>query len=156
MKYTLIVKNRIPLSQNARSRRAVGGLFTLFEEYKRFLQGEFDLKYSKPLEELLYGKIFYIHKSGDTRFLVRDADNISKPLWDALNKKAFDDDKQIRLRIASKLESNVNDFQEINFENMDDKDFDELCLFLDATNADQQFIYIEIGKFEHNMVKLGE
>jgi hypothetical protein len=123
------------------------------------MQGEFSVQnptFATRETKNLYGKIIYIHKRGDKHFLVRDADNISKPMWDALNKHVYADDRQIRHRAASKIETTVSDIHEINFEDMSDRAFDSLCDFLDASNKDDQFLYVEIGDFKYNLVKLGE
>ena len=46
-----------------------------------------------------YGLVYFLHKV-DAPI---DADNMSKPVWDALDGLAYDDDATVRLRIAGKI-----------------------------------------------------
>jgi hypothetical protein len=156
--YTLCIPNRIPLSQNRRSLPSIVPGQTEMDGYRTFLQAEFNRKYPGHVIELnlLYGKVFWIHRTGDAYFILRDADNFSKPLWDALEECVYDNDRQIRFRQAAKLQHGADSLT-VNVEHMDDTDYEELLNFhLDATNTNQNWLYIEIGDFKHTQVKFGE
>ena len=47
-------------------------------------------------EKELYAAIYYFYRED----VGLDADNISKPAWDALNAVGYSDDKQIKIRTA--------------------------------------------------------
>lgn len=83
-----------PVSQNNR-----GGKITA---YRRGLKRKLDAIYGRAGNSLLtntilYGIVYYFRKD-EVGF---DADNISKPLWDALESVCYSNDKQIRLRLAA-------------------------------------------------------
>ena len=84
-KLSFIADNVTPISQNNRST-------ALLTRLRNELTAAHNIKYPAnmlprvPLinEEYLQAKVFYIHKVPD----YKDADNISKPLWDSLNNHA--------------------------------------------------------------------
>lgn len=66
-----------------------------YQEYLREAYNEYCD--SDAFEEFpLYGKVYYFHRE-NTRL---DADNLSKPVWDALEGLAYEDDSVIKLRHA--------------------------------------------------------
>ena len=90
--FSFIAENVTPLSQNNRSSALIARL-------QNDLTIAHNLKYSaNPMPKAprisgsLQAKVFYIHRVPD----YKDADNISKPLWDSLNNHAYYDDKQIK------------------------------------------------------------
>lgn len=83
-----------PVSQNNRGGKIPG--------YRRGLKRKLDAVYGRgghsfPPGTIVYGIVYYFRKE-EVGF---DADNISKPLWDALESICYDNDKQIRLRLAA-------------------------------------------------------
>jgi Holliday junction resolvase RusA-like endonuclease len=130
------------------------------ERYRDFIRIIFDASYptASILSDIrLYGKVFWIHKTGDDFFHRRDADNFSKPLWDTMNKHVYDDDEQIQFRQAAKLQYGDHNSLTINIVDMDDDDYTKLLEFhLDPGNTESSWLYIEIGEFKHSQVKFGE
>lgn len=96
----------------------------------------------------LTAKIFYIHRVADKK----DADNISKPMWDALNKRAYLDDRQVKYLETLKIHLSTSDLHELDVSMMDDDDFDELVDFI-GNPAKERFIYIEISELECKNVR---
>ena len=108
-----------------------------------FLQtvtGSFGNMYPKheKLSGDLYGAIYYFYKDDKDH----DADNISKPVWDCLNAVMYDDDRQIRLRIAGVFDLKRNDIQQLNLSKIPDPVF-SLCI--DALDNHDHFFYVECG-----------
>jgi Holliday junction resolvase RusA-like endonuclease len=82
---------------------------------------------ANQLEGNLYGIVYYFHRI-PTQI---DADNISKPIWDALNTIAYSDDKNIKLRIAGVFDLNSVPIEEIDTSQMSDS---VIVDFLKMTN----------------------
>ena len=154
--YSFIVKNVNPLSQNNRPTR-------LLQQYRTQLIGPFQQKYRIPPPAIrhgyirkpiaLHGKAIYIHKAKDSK----DADNISKPLWDALNMYLYDDDNQIIHRQVVKAylgDPDIYNLHEFDLTHVGSTEFTELVYFiLDSTNTDDRLIYIDISDYESKNVK---
>lgn len=87
----------------------------------------------------LYGAIYYFYKDDKDH----DADNISKPVWDCLNSIVYDDDRQIRLRVAGVFDLNRNDIQQLNLSRIPDPIFNH---FIDALDKHDHFFYVECGQ----------
>jgi len=152
--FSFFSKNIRPLSQNSRTSTLVTNLGNaLIAQYNTY-----PLKVSKfslprtPTNWLtgdLSVKLFYIHKSLD-RY---DADNISKPLWDALNKKVYKDDFQNKYLETLKIDTRTIGSCEFDITNMDLEDLDILQDFLfNSGNIDDKLLYIEVSDF--NMKKI--
>jgi Holliday junction resolvase RusA-like endonuclease len=150
--YSFIVKNVNPVSQNNRSKKMVW--------YRNLLKTHFNIKYPNltfPLPNglmiknptILHGKVFYIHKVYDPK----DADNISKPLWDALQYQLFEDDNQILHRQALKVKENQPNILALNVTEMADMDYYHLIEFLiDSNNSDDRLMYIELSDYKSENV----
>ncbi len=68
--------------------------------YKEQLQEAYQQYYPGDVEQFkarLYGFVYYFFKRKPA---VDDADNISKPVWDALQRLIYKNDKQIKIRYA--------------------------------------------------------
>jgi Holliday junction resolvase RusA-like endonuclease len=150
-KFSFIADNVTPLSQNNRST-------ALLDRLRNDLTIAHNLKYTtkqlpkNPLinDEYLQAKVFYIHRVPD----FKDADNISKPLWDSLNKHAYIDDKQIKYIETLKVDINRTDLIEFNTENMDDQDYSKLLAFvLDTNNTLERILYINISDYESKNIR---
>jgi hypothetical protein len=150
-KFSFIAENVTPLSQNNRSS-------ILLTRLRNVLTTAHNVKYpSNPLpkvplinDEYLQAKVFYIHKVPD----YKDADNISKPLWDSLNNHAYVDDKQIKYIETLKINLNTRDLVELNTENMDNHDFEKLVDFVfDITGTKERILYINVSDYESKNVR---
>lgn len=150
-KFSFIAENVTPLSQNNRSTAQLDRL-------RNDLTAAHNLKYpfdrlpKNPLinDEYLQAKVFYIHRVPD----YKDADNISKPLWDCLNKHAYEDDKQIKYIETLKVDLDRDDLIEFNTENMDNIDYAKLLYFIiDDTNTLDRILYINVSDYESKNVR---
>src|SRR5258708_4085352 len=86
------------------------------QAFQKAITESLQLIYS-PYEKLtgdLYGTIYYFFKV-DTR---NDADNLSKPVWDCLKDILYDDDNQIKFRIAGVVDLNKHDLTQFDFSNI--------------------------------------
>lgn len=90
----------------------------------------------------LYGEIIYLYKEEKNL----DADNISKPIWDALKGVAFHDDNQIKIRSVVSL--NMNQFQiyEVDMDGIIDADL--IYDILNSINGNDHTLYIHAGEIE--------
>ncbi|MBN1874327.1 MAG: hypothetical protein JXA33_08850 [Anaerolineae bacterium] len=79
-----------PLSVNADSKRKAKYVQRLVNAFRQY-HGT-----SAPVNGDLYGLVYYFQRVGTGL----DADNLSKPVWDALRSVAYFDDKQIKFRIS--------------------------------------------------------
>ncbi|WP_020603382.1 RusA family crossover junction endodeoxyribonuclease [Spirosoma spitsbergense] len=102
-----------------------------------------------PVETDLYGLVHHFFR----RDIGIDADNLSKPVWDALRGLLFADDKQVKLRIAGSFNLSTNDFTTIDFSGLSGSMITSL---LDALQeeTDEHILYVECGKFTTDMIKL--
>lgn len=140
--FQLFVKTK-PVSQNNRRRKIPDYQFRL----NTALQG----KYGIPLipfgvDQSLYG-IVYLFANYPTRM---DSDNLSKPLWDALQGILYQDDVNIRLRVAGIITRDEYDNYPI------DPDWDAQFI-LEIENffgsEDKEMIFIQIDDIDVNYYK---
>ncbi|MEK7395728.1 MAG: RusA family crossover junction endodeoxyribonuclease, partial [Candidatus Poribacteria bacterium] len=103
------------------------------------------------LEGNLYGVVYYFHRV-PTQI---DADNISKPIWDALNEIAFQDDRNIVLRIAGVFNLNLEQIDVIDLSQMPDLVLDDFSEMINENGGKQRIIYVEIGKLNYNLFRFG-
>lgn len=95
-------------------------------------------------------KAFYIHRVPD----YKDADNISKPLWDSLNDHAYLDDEQIKYLETLKIKFDTPDIMQLDVTSMDEYDLERLFQFLDNnTGNEERFLYVEINDYMSNKVR---
>lgn len=150
-KFSFIAENVTPLSQNNRSTAQLRRL-------RNDLTNAHNLKYPHdtlpkfPLinDEYLQAKVFYIHRVPD----FKDADNISKPLWDCLNKHAYEDDKQIKYIETLKVDVKRSDLVEFNTENMDNDDYEKLVDFvLNPGSKKERILYVNVSDYESKNVR---
>ncbi|MCH7396729.1 RusA family crossover junction endodeoxyribonuclease [Belliella sp. DSM 107340] len=141
-----------PLSQNDRPKAKLKIL-------RSELVGAYNKKYplnKMPLNILLNtpleAKVFYIHKIRD-RF---DADNISKPLWDALQGQAYNNDYIIKYLETLKIHFNSTpDRLEFDVSNMDDQDLEDLINFIyDHPQPKDRLLYIALSEYKSKNVRL--
>ncbi|GAB4045083.1 RusA family crossover junction endodeoxyribonuclease [Spirosoma litoris] len=136
--YSFIV-NAQPKSYNSRKP----------QNYQRLIVSAFKENYPAhaPLEIELYGLIYHFFR----RDIGIDADNLSKPIWDSLKGVVFDDDKQIKMRIAGSFDLTANDFTVIDFSGLPGKD---IGLLLEAIETEEHVLYVECGSFTMDMIRL--
>lgn len=94
----------------------------------------------------LYGIAYYFHSINYDI----DADNISKPIWDSLTGFLYQDDSQVKLRIAGSIDLNQNDFNLLDISGVPGNIVVEL---IDAINNEQHIVFIECGSLEMDMYK---
>lgn len=73
-----------------------------------------------------------------------DADNISKPVWDSLRSLVYDDDRQIKLRIAAVFDLSSTNINEIDMTNMP---ADVLIDLLESIEKEDHTLYIAEHRF---------
>jgi hypothetical protein len=153
--FSFFAKNIRPLSQNNRTKTLVDNLGNdLIREYNTYPSkaSYFSLPRNRTnwLTCDLSVKVFYIHKSLD-RF---DADNISKPLWDSLNEKVYQDDYQNKYLETLKVDRKTVGSCEFDITNMDLEDLAVLedFLFNSASTIDK-LLYIEVSDFDMKKIR---
>lgn len=137
--YCFLLK-RQPKSYNSKS-----GM----DKYKSAVVAAFKLAHEvdTPCKDELYGVVYHFFKK-DVR---ADADNISKPIWDSLTDFLFEDDRQVRLRIAGSYDLSRNDISILDFTGVPPNTVVELY---DAFDKEEHFVYIECGKLDYSLFKL--
>jgi Holliday junction resolvase RusA-like endonuclease len=152
---SFIAKNVNPLSQNNRSLALIARLSAdlVTAHNQKYLLPNMQLPRTQGnyiLEELAV-KAFYIHKVKDKK----DADNISKPLWDSLNKCVYKDDNQIKYLETLKIKMDMHpDIIHLDLTNIDSTDFVDLVDFvLNPNNPLDRMLYISISDYESKNVR---
>ena len=116
------LRKSTPVSYNsADSKKRERYKGTIVEAFSRNYNGKVP-KFRKGIE--LYGQVYFFTSDGTDL----DADNISKPVWDALIGTIYEDDKQIVQRTA------------------------ELLQILTGNNV--KCIYVECGYFKETMIEI--
>lgn len=100
-----------------------------------------------PLTEELYGLIYHFFRSS----IGIDADNLSKPVWDSLRGVLFDDDKQVKLRIAGSFDLTANDLTVLDFSGLPGLTITSL---LEAIETEEHVLYVECGRFTTDIIRL--
>ncbi len=120
-------------------------------KYKEDVQRAFTDQYRKltKLTDDLYGIVYCFykiyHEGTDA-----DADNISKPIWDCLTGLIYDDDKQIKLRLAGCYDLSKNQFADLNVTSLAPELLTDL---LEALDEEACVIYIECGNFNSSLIR---
>ena len=121
-------------------------------KYKNEIKEAFSKYYPEVTEKLnysLYGLVYYFHK----RPTDIDADNLSKPIWDALESILYDNDKIIKIRKAGVYQINkTGESFDIDITNMPSNVSQEFLEYLDTK---EHILYIEIGKVCNEMYEIG-
>jgi hypothetical protein len=120
------------------------------EKYKRGIIDSFEHYYPENklwYDEEIYGISYYFYKKKTSL----DADNLSKPIWDALNSILYQDDKIIKLRY-----SGVYDLSKpvmgLDFTKMPQRVYLD---FLEYIEKYEHIIYIELGKLQDDLYVMG-
>jgi hypothetical protein len=100
------------------------------------------------LDDLPYGVVylFSLHDRG------YDADNISKPLWDALRGVAYRDASAVRLRVAGVLDMRTMDLASLDLTTIPERTTKGL---LDLLGKEAHVLYVEIGPLRPALYRFG-
>lgn len=130
-----------PRSVNAKQKVAYySGLITAYRKY----HGSESL-----VSGTLYGVVYYFHRVKTEL----DADNLSKPIWDALHRVAFDDDKQIRHRTSGIFDLNAEAIEVLDLSGFPDYLIEDFLKLIDENS--NHILYIEFGTFDYDRFKFG-
>ncbi len=92
-------------------------------------------------EKELYAAIYYFYRED----VGLDADNISKPAWDALNTVGYKDDKMIKIRTAVAIDLSKYDIVDFDQDNMLS---DVLTDLVQSIADNNHTLYIEVGEID--------
>ena len=105
-----------------------------------------------PLETLqsgeLYGVVYYFHR-GPNQI---DADNLSKPVFDALKNELYADDKFVKVVRSGIFDLRVNGIEPLTLTKVPDNVFLD---FLNALDRSDHILYIEVGDLDYGMFEFG-
>jgi hypothetical protein len=120
------------------------------EPYQRRLRQAFKDQNSVVAhsDTALYGAVYYFYV--ESRGL--DADNLSKPIWDALKGVAYDDDKRVRLRHAGVVDLRESGYKSLDLSGVGDEVAERLIV---AIGTEPDVLYVEIGELESRMFEFG-
>lgn len=129
-----------PRSYNSKGRK----------KYQEDLRQRFEALTEKPpvRNDSLYGFVYYFHRTPTTI----DADNLSKPVWDALKNQAYNDDGQITIRYAGKRLMSQVQALVVETKHFDDYSLDQ---FSEALENDDHVLYVEWDTFAPSLFKFG-
>jgi hypothetical protein len=92
----------------------------------------------------LYGIVYYL----PARPTELDADNLSKPIWDALQGICYDDDKRVRHRRAGIIDLQTTELQAFDLSAVPD---DVAAALIRAVGTEDHVLYIEYGSLSDRM-----
>lgn len=123
-----------PESYNADSKKK--------QVYKKRLSSAYKRRFSGMIaEKELYAAIYYFYRED----VGLDADNISKPAWDALNAVGYSDDKQIKIRTAVAIDLSKYDIVDFDQDNIPS---DVLTDLVQSIADNNHTLYIEVGEID--------
>jgi Holliday junction resolvase RusA-like endonuclease len=117
-------------------------------KYKKSIVASFEKYNLVPtiLSGELYATIYYFFNENKRL----DADNISKPLLDCLSGFLYNDDQQIKIRIAGSFNLTTGDYNLIDLSGLQGNLLTDL---LEAFENEAHIIYVECGIFNPSMYK---
>jgi len=111
------------------------------EIYKRRIESNYRRYYAGMMPEVpLFANVYHFYNE-DVRI---DADNISKPTWDALSQVAFNDDRQIIIRSAASIDMRSGFFEV----DPDTIPLDIRYKLLESIHSKPHTVYIEVGELK--------
>ncbi len=150
-KFSFVAQNVTPVSQNNRNTALLSRLRIDLTHWHNLKYSLYSLPRNPRILDDLEAKVFYIHAVSD----YKDADNISKPLWDSLNNYAYDDDNQIKYLETLKIHTKTQDILELDLTNIDSEDFTQIVDFLlNPANTVKRILYVCVSDFESKKVRL--
>lgn len=127
-----------PISQNSRSS-------TKLATYSNIIVNAFSNQYRRQFSfnaKEIYGIVYYLR----LRSYGIDADNVSKPLWDSINTTYYDDDRQIKIRIAGVLTlDNFNTFRLKRFNSLRKPDQQKVIDFFSGKLGYKHMLFIQMN-----------
>lgn len=141
----IVIRGLVPLSYNSKNKAA----------YQNLIRSAFLRKFKGsvptfPPNEELYARVYFFTSDG----VNVDCDNISKPIWDAVNNLVYVDDRKIVMRTAAVIDVNLHSMRIIEASSMDSSVAADLMQGL--ADTDVKCLYIECGPFKESMIKIGE
>ena len=120
------------------------------ETFKSFIREAYE-KYcgDPPDESVLYSRIYYFKNVPHQL----DADNLSKPIVDALQGYAFSDDAHVELRQSGVIDLRRDDISGFDISGMPEAVVDD---FVQSIGSEDHLIYVEIGPLSKEMFKFGQ
>ena len=122
------------------------------EKYKDDLRAAYHSAGGTLRSGSLYGIIYWFVRRYDPA-IHPDADNISKPVWDALEGTAYDDDKSVRLRHAGIID--LGSAGDVSLQSLDLTDIPaDVLVDLSSlvTAGRDDFLYVELGVAQGSML----
>jgi hypothetical protein len=119
---------------------------------KKTYQGEVKMLFQERFpggavaEGELYAVIYYFRKVRGSQ----DADNITKPLLDALKGAAYEDDKLIRLRQSAIIDLKSGAMEVLDLSRMPDDVIED---FIESIDREDHTVYVEIGKLGYHQIQ---
>ncbi|MGA9656431.1 MAG: hypothetical protein WBV96_21215 [Polyangia bacterium] len=107
--------------------------------------------YAQPVNRAagdLYGLVYYLHAK-PTQL---DADNVSKPVWDALEGIGYRDDEVIKHRRAGLIDLRSKDLHTFDLSGMPDS---VAAALISAVGVHDDIIYVEYGALHDDMYEFG-
>lgn len=141
--YSFVVKLK-PRSYNS----WVGASVSTKSKYKLQIEDAFRRRHQShlPIKMDLYGLVYHFFRA-DTGI---DADNLSKPIWDCLKDILYEDDKQVKLRIAGGCDLANNDITILDFSGLSSEVATEL---IDAFVTEEHVLYVECSYFSTALIQ---
>jgi hypothetical protein len=124
----------------------------LTDKYKQAILDGYRKYYPEPLGLLdgeLYGIAYYFYK-GVTQL---DADNLSKPIWDALESAIYRNDKAVKIRFSGIYQ--IGRPGSVEFLDMTTMPVNVQGDFLELIDEADHLIYIEIGHWSPGLYRMG-
>lgn len=137
------VIKRQPLTFNSWKKASA----TKKNNYKTLIQTAFrQFNTENILTNELYGAVYHFYNKNENI----DADNLSKPLWDCLKGFLYNDDEQIKIRIAGSFDLSKNDFNILNFSGLSG---DVIIELLESFDIEEHIVYVECGTLNYSNFK---
>jgi Holliday junction resolvase RusA-like endonuclease len=120
------------------------------ERFKKAIRNAFKSYYpsTELLSNDLYGVVYYFHKKHNQL----DADNLSKPIWDALEGILYEDDSIIKYRTAGIFDLRSSELEILDITLMPEQVASD---FLERLDDSDHILYIEIGNLDYSLFKFG-
>lgn len=118
--------------------------------YKEGLRNSFRLFCPEPSRGHgpLYAVIYYFHR----RASEQDADNISKPVLDALEGLAYEDDRIVRYRQAAMFDLRTDPISTLDMSNVPRPVLEP---FLRMLSTEDHVLYVELGRLSYAQIRFG-
>ncbi|HZH29220.1 MAG TPA: hypothetical protein VEY11_00380 [Pyrinomonadaceae bacterium] len=121
------------------------------DKYYEDIVKAFKHYYPDPIRQYgdLYGVVYYFHRKPTGL----DADNLSKPVWDALTRQLFDDDRSVKIRYAGTFMLESRGLGGL----LDLSSFppNRLEEFFGMIDNEEHTVYVECGRINYEMYKFG-